>query len=343
MWATPGSYLVPRDLGCEMKFKILVSSAGSMPAVGVIKALKGQQEYPCDVVAVDMDPMSIGFHLSDSYHVVPPASSADYIPALLSICRNEKVDVLFPIMDEELLAVAIAKSEIEEAGTKVVTNSPQTVRVCRDKWLTYQNCVSHGIGVPRTALSVDSTRFEGFGFPLIIKPRTGRGTIGVQRIDDAVHLKCLLNPDEGTIVQEFITGQEYTIDVLCNLSGELLSAVPKARLQVKAGMQVKGRTVRDSRLTEFARRVHAAFDLTPRANVQCILNDSGCYLVEVNPKFSTSLPLTVAAGVNLPLLLVRMLKGEALKPADGEFRDGVTMLRCWQEVFVTAPGQDVGQ
>jgi carbamoyl-phosphate synthase large subunit len=74
--------------------------------------------------------------------------------------------------------------------------------------------------------------------------------------------------------------------------------------------------------------------LTPRGNIQCIDTGEEIVLIEVNPKFPASLPFTVAAGVNGPLLLVKMHLGEKLEPMLGKFVAGLVMLRYWQEIFV---------
>jgi hypothetical protein len=84
------------------------------------------------------------------------------------------------------------------------------------------------------------------------------------------------------------------------------------------------------------------FGLVPRGNVQCILEGDAICLIEVNPKFPASLAFTVAAGVNAPLLLVKMHLGEEIPPMIGRFRNGLIMLRCWHEVFIeTLPAPSI--
>jgi hypothetical protein len=69
----------------ERQVTVLVTSAGSAPAVAVITALREQQEIPVRVVAADMDPLSVGFHLSDASVVVPAADDVDFEETLLRI------------------------------------------------------------------------------------------------------------------------------------------------------------------------------------------------------------------------------------------------------------------
>lgn len=316
-----------------MSVTALITCAGSMPGVAVINALKGQQEIPIRIVGVDMSPLSAGFHLSDAHYLVPSASDASFIPKLLKICQQEKVNVLFPIIDEELLVLAQAREQFRSVGITVMTNDDSVVRIARDKYLTYQFCQEHGILAPITLLPSELGNGRLPKFPLIVKPRDGRGTVGVFQARNQKELDFFVGYVPNAIVQQCIEGPEYTIDVLTSFDGEILSLVPKERLQTKGGMQVKGRTIKDPKLLSYAETITKKFGLAPRANIQCIRTGEQIFLIEINPKFPASLPFTVAAGVNAPLLLIKMTLGQPVAPMVGEFENGLVMLRYWQEVY----------
>jgi len=315
---------------------VLVTCAGSMPGVSVINALRRQNEVPIRVISVDRNPLSAGFYLSDAHYTLPSNGIPGDTSAVLRICKQENVQIVFPIIDEELLPFAKAKIEFEGHGIRVITNEPEVVRIARDKFETYKFFHSHGVRVPATYLPEDLASVKLPAFPLVLKPRDGRGSVGFVKVNNERELSCFTNTVPSAVVQEFISGQEYTIDVLTDFDGRLLSLVPKARLEAKAGMQVKGRTVKDERLLDFARGILALLPLTPRGNIQCIDSGEEIALIEVNPKFPASLPFTVAAGVNAPLLLVKMHLGEKVEPMLGNFTAGLVMLRYWQEIFVPA-------
>ncbi len=316
--------------------KALVTSAGSSPAVAVINALKCQKEIPIDVTAVDMNPLSAGFYLSDRYFTVPAASDPEFIPIMVSICNKQKIEILFPIIDEELLTFAENRHIFEREGVRVITNAPEVVRIAKDKYETYRFCLRHDILVPATFLPHELQNQKSLNFPLIIKPRSGKGTANVFKLRDARELDFFINYVPNPIVQEFIDGEEHTIDILTDFDGRILSVVPKRRIETKAGMQVKGKTIMDSKLLGYGKMIAEKIGLAPRANIQCIVSKDGIYLIEVNPKFPSSLPFTVAAGVNAPLLLVKMHLGKKVDEMMGNFKDGLIMLRCWQEIFVEA-------
>jgi carbamoyl-phosphate synthase large subunit len=321
----------------ECPVTVLVTSAGSAPAVAVMAALREQQEIPVRVVAADMDPLSVGFHLSDAGLLVPPAGDPTFVDFMLSVCHEQGVEVVFPIIDEELQVFADAAPRFAERGIAVITNAPEVVRVARDKWLTYGWCRQHEVLAPRTWLAAEPPAAPTL--PLVVKPRSGRGSVGVQVMRTAEELRERLAREPELLVQEFIEGPEFTVDILADREGRVLSAVPRERLMVKAGMCVKGRTVNDPRLLELSVHVAEEFGLTPRGNVQFCrsVRDGEYYLIEVNAKFGAGLPLTTAAGVNMPLLLLKMLRGDTragAPPSVGAFRSNLVMLRHWAEVFV---------
>jgi carbamoyl-phosphate synthase large subunit len=320
-----------------MHITALIMCAGSMPAVGIINALKRQDEIGVRLIAADCSPLSVGFQLADAHYTVPLASASGFIDAVLEICKREGVNIVFPVIDEELLVFAQNRGRFQEEGIRVITNDPDVVALAKDKYRTFEFCKRAGIRVPATYLPHELPEAGRLAFPLIVKPRDGRGTVGVFKARNPNELEFFLDYVSNPMVQQFLEGPEYTIDILTDFQGHPKSVVPKLRLETKAGMQVKGRTVKDERLIDFGLMAIEKFRLVPRGNVQCILHESELFLIEVNPKFPASLPFTVAAGVNAPLLLLKMHAGQEVPSLIGRFRDGLVMLRCWQEIFLEPP------
>ncbi len=314
---------------------ILVMSAGSMPGVAVINALKGQSEVPVRVVAADMGNLSPGFLLADGSRVVPSASHPRFIEEVRQICREEGIQVLFPIIDEELQVFADHIGVFASDGVRVISNSAETVRIAKDKSLTAQKCVELGVLSPASLLKEELGTRPLPPFPLIIKPRDGRGSVGVYTARNQRELEFYLDLVPNALIQQKIAGPEYTLDVLTDFDGRVLSIVPKERMQVKSGMQVKGRTLNDPELIAYGVDMATRFRVFPRGNIQCIRGEDGrLYLIEINPKFAASLPFTVEAGVNMPLMLVQMHLGKTFEPRIGQFEAGLVMMRCWRELYV---------
>jgi carbamoyl-phosphate synthase large subunit len=317
-----------------MKINIAVTSAGSAPAVAVIKALKKQNELDLSIAALDMNPASSGMYLTDKGFVIPPSGSAGFIEKIIALCKRLNIKCLIPIIDEELFVFADNKDDFEKSGISLIVNNKETVRLTKNKFLTHQFCVKEKILTPKTFLGKDIGKTADFNYPLIIKPLDGRGSRDVIKIIDDNELNFFKRYFKNYIIQQFIEGEEYTIDIVASPDGHILQAVPRQRISVKAGMSYKGKTVKDQKLIDYGKYIAKKFNVDGPANIQCILNKKGIYLIEVNPKFAAGLPLTVASGLNIPLILIKFALGLNVSKKELEFKDGVYMLRYWEEIFV---------
>jgi carbamoyl-phosphate synthase large subunit len=269
----------------------------------------------------------------DAYWVVPPAVSGDYVERLLSICEAEGVHVVFPIVDSELDVLAAVGEAFNARGVKVWMSPRPTIEVCNDKYLTYEFFVSHNIPTPHTWLPEHLLTPGQLDYPVIVKPRRGVSSRGVMVVTEPNCLHSAIRQTTLPIIQTYVAGGEYTIDVLTDEEGTVLSAVPRERVEVKAGITTKGRTVKDERMISEATEIAAALGIRGPCNIQCISTEQANVYIEVNPRFSGGLPLTVAAGVNGPLALMDIALSELAPQNIGEFQENVWMARYWQEVI----------
>ena len=144
------------------------------------------------------------------------------------------------------------------------------------------------------------------------KPRSGAGGRGARVVPDRAALEAL-PVDEGLLVQELLPGDEYSVDVIADADGRVVAAVPRTRTRVDSGVSIAGRTVHDPELEEQAAAVARAIGLVGVANVQLRRDREGrAALLEVNPRFPGALPLTIAAGVDIPSLVVDLYTGVPL-------------------------------
>ena len=126
-----------------MNARVLVTAAGSIVAQGIIKSLKLANKYT--IIAADMSPLAAGLYRCDSGILVPPVSSSSYIDSIIQICKDNDVQAVFCGSDDELLALANAKEEIEKTGAKLLTGSSEALAVARDKWRTYEFCKANNL------------------------------------------------------------------------------------------------------------------------------------------------------------------------------------------------------
>lgn len=310
--------------------RVLVTGAGGPAGVAVLRSLARRDDVT--VLAADMDRYASGLYLVDAgaRHLVEPGLAETFVDSLLALCERERVDVLFSTVDVELPRVAAERKRFDAIGTVLAAPSLETLEVSLDKYALAQRCAG-AVLVPRTEL-LGASDPNSWEYPVIVKPRRGAGSRGVHLVADADALRAL-GEDEDTLVQAHLPGEEYSVDTLADADGHVVAAVPRSRLRVDSGVSVAGCTVADAELEATARRVAAAIGLTGVANVQLRRDaEDRPALLEVNPRFPGAMPLTVAAGVDMPSLALDLALGLPL-PAYVPFRE-VAVIRYLEDVFL---------
>jgi carbamoyl-phosphate synthase large subunit len=310
--------------------RVLVTGAGGPAAVAFAQDVAGAG-YECAMV--DIDPCAAGLYLvpAERRALIPRGDAAEFVDALLERCRSWHVDVVVPTVDAELLPVARRRDDFVASGTRVLVAEVSTLEACLDKWSLLQACQGK-VPVPESALLDPSLVAEELPWPLVGKPRHGSGSRGIRMLEGPDDLRALPN-DGSYVVQELLPGEEFSVDVLAYLDGRVAAAVPRSRLKVDSGIAVAGRTVDDPDLIALATEVARVVGLSTVANVQFRRDPEGvAKLLEVNARFPGTMPLTVASGVDMPVLALDDLLGRPV-PERVPFRP-LAMVRHWSEVFL---------
>jgi carbamoyl-phosphate synthase large subunit len=312
---------------------VLITAASRRVAlVRAFRAALHSLQLPGRVVVTDVNPLSPAVYEADRAYRVPLASDPQYLPELLAICEAERVRVVVPTIDDELPAFGAARSRFAAAGVFAACSSEQTAALCNDKYETCRVLRAHGVSAARSYLPGDIP--PDVAFPLFIKPRVGRGAIGAHVIRSRRELDFFLGYVPDPIVQDYLDGPEFTIDVLCDPAGTPLSIVPRERLVIRAGVIDRGRTVRSDALYRLAEGACRAIGFVGPINIQCRMRGDTPQIIEINPRFSGGIPLTIAAGANFPEMVLRLALQQPVAPAIGAFADNLWMTSYESSVFL---------
>ncbi len=309
---------------------VLVTGVGGPAGISVVRSLLARGDTT--VVAADMDRYASGLYLvpPEQRVLVPAGDAAEFGTVLLDWCRSFGVDVLFPTVDVELPVVAARRAEFSAIAVSVASPSLSTLEVCLDKLSLADRCAGV-LPVPRTEL-LGPAAAVGRRYPVVVKPRRGAGSRGISFVGSEAELLAL-GSDDTRLVQDMLPGAEFSVDVFADLAGHVVAAVPRSRLRVDSGVSVAGATLHDEELEQAARRVAEAIGLTTVANVQLRRDRDGrAALLEVNPRFPGAMPLTIAAGVDMPSLTLDAVLGMPT-PDALDFRD-VAVVRYLEDVFL---------
>jgi carbamoyl-phosphate synthase large subunit len=284
------------------------------------------------VISTDINPLSPALYFGDRHHIVPLTTDPQYIPIIESICDVEDVGLIIPTIDDELPIFGRCRARFEKLGVAVAISSEQTSLICNDKLQTYEFCRKNEIASPMT-LAAAEVDVESIRYPAIVKPRCGRGSVNVFRVDDREQLCLFLKYVPDAIVQEYIEGAEFTVDVLSDFKGRVISVVPRERLVIRAGVSDRGVTRKIPQIMNFAAHVAERLGTVGPANIQCKWDGRTATLIEVNPRFSGGIPLTLAAGADFPAWLLQMCAGIEIRSQLGKFQDGLAMMSFEESIF----------
>jgi carbamoyl-phosphate synthase large subunit len=287
------------------------------------------------IVTTDLKKTAPAAFLADAAEIVPRIKDPDYIDKILDICERHQIDLLIPTIDTELHLLSLHQQQFRDRGVTLLISSPVTNEICYSKKKTSAFFEKIGVKTPKIYELDDITDLN---FPLILKPDTGSSSVGLYYIKDRAQLNFFANYVENAIYQELISGQEYTIDVLLDFTGNVVSIVPRVRLETRAGEISKGITVKNPALIAAAKKVVEAL---PGASgcitVQCFLRADGeIIFIEINPRFGGGYPLSYRAGADFPGWLMQMYLGKYPKVAIDDWEDGLVMLRYDDAIFVKA-------
>lgn len=313
---------------------ILVTSAGTASAINVIRALRQQNEFNVLIGAVDVDPTAAGLRLADVAETAPRVDSLDYIPFLLAMGQRHGLEVILPIYSSEILVVAREAHRFHAGGIATFLSPPEVIEQCDNKEMAAQRACEVGIRVPRTYENMEWGQLRPENFPLFIKPKRGSSSRGAQRVDSQDELKYLASREANLILQEFVEGPEVTVDVLCDHQSRPIVISPRSRLEVKGGQSTKCCTLSLDSFAGAVERLIKAFGVRGVCNIQFINQGDNLVFIEINPRFAAGgLMLTVAAGANIPKLMLKLMLGLPIEEQERVARPGVHMSRYWNEVI----------
>ena len=264
----------------------------------------------------DMSASAPSLKFCDCTFSSPAIRDESYIPFLLSFCKENSIDCLIPTIDTDLFKLAQSKMLFEEAGVKVLVASADKVALCRDKRLTTSYFHSLGLKAPDSYDDITSVMEligEGLlSFPLFIKPKDGSSSINAYKADNAEDLHSFAQRIGEYIIQPYVSGVEYTVDIFCNYEGNPVHITPRRRLAVRSGEVLKTRIDMDERIIEEMKALIKDFRPSGAITVQLIRDErtGDDWYIEINPRFGGGAPLSMKAGADSAKTILEMLQGK---------------------------------
>jgi carbamoyl-phosphate synthase large subunit len=259
---------------------------------------------------------------------IPLAKEPNFVRDLHNICLKNQIDLLIPGVDEELLL--ISENAKIFCPTKLLLPETDFISMMLDKLHLIRFLNEMKILAPKTHLM--SEYIPQLSFPFIVKPRQGRGSRGVQVINNKEQYSAYRASITGHftqyILQEKAVGIEYTVLMAADTKGELKAVVP-VKVYQKKGITILAETENNKEVIQTCQKIHSQLSPMGCYNIQLILTSKGTvYPFEINPRVSTTFCLGLASGVNPIELFFESSKSQNLQ----SFKS-VRLQRKWYNHF----------
>jgi carbamoyl-phosphate synthase large subunit len=293
------------------------------------------------VITADPNPLAPAQYAADHHYSVPRIDDPEYVPALRALCDHHVVSTVVPLTDLDLEVLAYARVAGE---LPALVPDPEIARATFDKYEAHLLLTRLGLPSPPTVLPGEPIE----SFPVMVKPRQGSGARSIHRADDQRGTDFFVEyVDEPTMVQRYMDGPEFSIDILSDASGRCLNAIPRTMIESRGGESIKGTVIADEDLVALGARVVETLGVRGPCTVQVFRDrEIGLGITDVNTRFGGAFPAPMyaaAPGHTYPELIVRMAAGEEIEPHVGSFRAGITFSRYYWQLELDEQLQPTGR
>jgi len=311
---------------------ILFNSVGRRAEL--LKCFKKSLQPESRIVAIDHSKYSPGLYFADQSVTVPLITDEGYIPEILKICENEKIDAVTTLIDPEILILSSNRKLFEQKGVLVLAPEEWTAQLCFDKFKMYEYLSEKGINTVRTWDNYkDTTSAIQSGIvkmPVFVKPRTGSGSVGARRISEIAELEEAFKLDPSLIAQELMAGDDVVdldADVYIDtITRKPVSIFSKRKISTTIGGANKTISFKDSKLFDFIDEICDCFGFCGPIDMDFFYKNGEYYLSEVNPRFGGAYLHAYGAGVDFIKLIENNVKGIENPRSIGDYQDDIVMM-----------------
>lgn len=321
------------------RINILITSAGRrVELVQCFQAARRELNIPGIIVAADAGATAPALFFADKKYQVCRINHESYVDEIIQICKDNQIHGIIPTLDTELAKLAEHGDHIErESGARVILSRTDIIKIFRNKYNTADFFLKNGFLAPKY-YDLENMKYQELVYPLFIKPLDGSSSINAFKVTNEEELRFFIKYVPNALVTDYIQGNEYTVDILCDFDGDCISIVPRKRLVVRAGEVQKGIVEKNQTIIDETRKVLEILRPIGPITLQCIVNESGVYFIEINPRFGGGAPMSIKAGANSPKNIYRMLQGEKLSYLDN-YKEGLLGIRFDQAIYIGYDGE----
>lgn len=316
-----------------MNRRILLTAIGSFSADFAIRTLRQNGDF---VVGTDIYPADWHFEssLCDAFRQAPLATDTEnYIRFLTGLIKEFRISHLNPLTDLEIDVINAHRDVFEQTGVKLCFPSAYTLHIARDKFELVKTFLGSEVEVPVSVATDKENNPDSNmpGLPAIAKPRSGRSSEGLMRLESPEELNRVLKMP-GYIVQEMIDGPVFCVDYVRDAAGNDFAVGRKELLRTKNGAGTTVEIIPDPELSRLASEVGRRIGVNGVINMEFILNNGKYYLIDINPRFSAGVAFTAVTGYDMVCAQMDIADGKEISGKEIEIRHAILQKRFTEVV-----------
>lgn len=294
------------------QIRFLITAIGTAGATTVINELKKNIKNAW-IIGTDINEKNriVTSKDVDEFYKFPSAISDEifYYDYVRNFCTEHKIDYLFCFIDEEVVNLSRHRDELRKQGTILCTADNNTIEIChyKDRFAQWIEKNIPSIAIKRF-LSIEDVRDSDY--PLFVKPIEGRASIGCYKVSNAKELHALGSLD-GLVLQQFIEGEIYSVDITRNKKYNQLCVIQrKELLRNSNGCGIAVEITDDPTLNDISKELAKKLDLNGSINAEFFRTESGYRIIEVNPRLPAGVAYSCMAGCNTVICTLNIAQGE---------------------------------
>lgn len=320
-----------------MSNNILILSVGTRNKV--IQYFMNNKGSNDTVICADMSVYAPALYEADKFFITPQLTNENYINFILDICEQEKITCVLSLIDPELKILAEHKSLFIEKNIMLCQSSLDLINISFDKYKFYKTLSNKNFKSQKSYINlkevIEDLYSEKLSFPLFVKPNLGSASLNINKVYDENTLNNLFKKYDDLIVQEFVDGKEYGVDVYIDMiSKEVISIFIKEKIKMRAGETDKSISIKDKELLNLINLFVKDMGYVGQIDIDVFYKDGEYYISEVNPRFGGGYPHAYEAGCNFPKYILNNLNGIANEPEIGNYEEGTVMMKYNELKFI---------
>ena len=288
---------------------VMITGTGAIIGYGVLKALR-EARPDFKLVAADIFPDAVGQNWADVFEVAPLTSSSSYRSWLRDCIARYSVDLLIPGIEQDVFHYAATPDLFSGLSVCPVLNRVELIRLCHDKWQMHESLreAGHIARIPSHLTREYDELCREFGLPFLLKPRTSYASKGIVRIFSREDFLAQKHKLGSELMAQPIVGnedEEYTVGVFGDGQGGAVASITLQRKLSLEGATNKAIVRKIAELDRVVSELCSIFRPVGPTNLQFRHAEGRWYLLEINPRISSSTSLRAAFGYNEAELCVQ--------------------------------------